>query len=177
MKIPDVSCKINAYCEINPSEDPKKVEQAIINILGDVDVKINNESINASSSNIESLKKIYDSIQSHRSKNAYRRQLKQNLNLDYSWFYLNKQAAYANQAMLWRIWQYYWTLSRQGELCPEVCKDDERFYSAQNRAIKFVCQNLKAIGLSDQAYCTSEGIGNLLNLINFKSVRGTIPNN
>ncbi len=96
MKAPEVACKVDAYCEINPSEDPKKVEQAITNILGDVDVKINNESINASSSNLESLKKIYDSIHSHRSKNAYRRQLKQNLNLDSSWFYLNKQAAYAN---------------------------------------------------------------------------------
>ena len=100
MKAPEVACKIDAYCEINPSEDPKKVEQAITNILGDVDVIINKESIKASSSNLESLKKIYDSILSHQSKNAYRRQLKQNLNHDSSWFYLNKQAAYANTVAL-----------------------------------------------------------------------------
>jgi len=100
MKIPSVACKINAYCEINPSEDPKKVEQAITNILGDTDVEINKESISATSTNLESLKKIYNSIHSHRSKNAYRRQLKQNLNLDSSWFYLNKQAAYANTVAL-----------------------------------------------------------------------------
>ena len=100
MKVPSVACTINAYCEINRSEDPKKIEQAIRNILGDVDVRINNDSINASSSNLESLKKIYESIHSHQSKNAYRRQLKQNLNLDYSWFYLNKQAAYANTVAL-----------------------------------------------------------------------------
>ena len=100
MNVPDVSCTIDAYCEINPSEDPKKVEQAITNILGDIDVKINKESINASSSNLETLKKIYDSIHSHRSKNAYRHQLKQNLNHDSSWFYLNKQAAYANTVAL-----------------------------------------------------------------------------
>lgn len=100
MKVPDVSCKINAYCEINPSEDPKKVEQAITNILGDIDVKINKSSISASSSNLESLKKIYESIHSHQTKNAYRRQLNQNLNIDSSWFYLNKQAAFANTVAL-----------------------------------------------------------------------------
>jgi len=96
MKVPGLSCRINAYCEINPSEDPKKIEQAITNILGDIDVKINKESVSASSSNLESLKKIYESIHSHHTKNAYRRQLNQNLNLDSSWFYLNKQAAFAN---------------------------------------------------------------------------------
>jgi uncharacterized protein len=100
MKVPDVYCKINVYCEINPSEDPKKVEQAITNILGDIDVKINKESISASSSNLESLKKIHESIHSHQSKNAYRRQLNQNLNFDSSWFYLNKQAAFANTVAL-----------------------------------------------------------------------------
>ena len=100
MQVPDVSCKINAYCEIKPSEDPKKVEQAITNILGDIDVKINKSSISASSSNLESLEKIYESIHSHQTKNAYRRQLNQNLNIDSSWFYLNKQAAFANTVAL-----------------------------------------------------------------------------
>lgn len=100
MKAPTIACKINVYCEINPSEDPKKVEQAITNILGDTDVKINNGSVSATFSNLESLKKIYDSIHSHQSKNAYRRQLNQNLNHDSSWFYLNKQAAFANTVAL-----------------------------------------------------------------------------
>ncbi len=96
MKIPSISCKIDAYCEINSSEDPKKIVQAITNILGDIDVKINEESVSGSSSNLESLKKIYESIHSHHTKNAYRRQLNQNLKIDSSWFYLNKQAAFAN---------------------------------------------------------------------------------
>lgn len=100
MKAPTIACKINVYCEINSSEDPKKVEQAITNILGDTDVKINSESVSATFSNLESLKKIYDSIHSHQSKNAYRRQLNQNLNHDSSWFYLNKQAAFANTVAL-----------------------------------------------------------------------------
>jgi len=100
MKMPDVSCKIDAYCSINPSEDPKKVEQAISNILDDVDISFTKESLKATSSDLESLQKIYESIHSHQSKNAYRRQLNQNLRDDSSWFYLNKQAAFANTIAL-----------------------------------------------------------------------------
>ena len=96
MKTPDVSCKIDAYCSINPSEDPKKVEQSLTNILVNVDVTINNETLKASSSNLESLQKICEAIHSHQSRNAYRRQLNQNLRDDSTWFYLNKQAAFAN---------------------------------------------------------------------------------
>jgi len=100
MKTPDVSCKIDAYCSINPTEDPKKVEQAITNVLVDVDVKINKETLTATSSSLESLEKIYEAIHSHRSKNAYRHQLNQNLRDDSSWFYLNKQAAFVNTIAL-----------------------------------------------------------------------------
>ncbi|HSG73622.1 MAG TPA: RNA-binding domain-containing protein [Nitrosopumilaceae archaeon] len=100
MNIPDVPCKIDVYCSINPSEDPKKVKQAITNILFDVDVEINKESLKATSTNLESLEKIYESIHSHQSKNAYRRQLNQNLRDDSSWFYLNKQAAFVNTIAL-----------------------------------------------------------------------------
>jgi len=100
MKTPDVSCKIDAYCSINPTEDPKKVEQAMTNILVDVDVKISKESLKATSTSLESLQKIYEAIHSHKSKNAYRRQLNQNLRDESSWFYLNKQAAFANTVAL-----------------------------------------------------------------------------
>jgi predicted RNA binding protein with dsRBD fold (UPF0201 family) len=100
MNIPNVPCKIEAYCSINPSEDPTKVKQAITNILFDVDIEINKESLKATSTNLESLEKIYESIHSHRSKNAYRRQLNQNLRDDSSWFYLNKQAAFVNTIAL-----------------------------------------------------------------------------
>jgi len=100
MKTPDVSCEIDAYCLINPSEDPKKVEQAITNVLVDVNVKINKETLRATSSSLESLEKIYEAIHSHQSKNAYRRQLNQNLRDDSSWFYLNKQAAFVNTIAL-----------------------------------------------------------------------------
>ena len=100
MKTPDVSCQINAYCSINPSEDPEKIKQALSNVLVDIDITINKESMKATSANLESLQKIYESIHSHQSANAYRRQLNQNLNANSSWFYLNKQAAYANVVAL-----------------------------------------------------------------------------
>ena len=100
MNTPNISCKIDAYCSINPSEDPIKVEQAITNILVDVDIKINNESLRATSTNLESLQKIYEAINSHHSKNAYRRQLNQNMSDESSWFYLNKQAAFVNSVAL-----------------------------------------------------------------------------
>ena len=100
MKTPNVSCTIDAYCYINPSEDSKKVEQAITNILVDVDVKINKESLRVTSTSLESLQKIYEAINSHHSKNAYRHQLNQNMTDESSWFYLNKQAAFANSVAL-----------------------------------------------------------------------------
>ena len=100
MKTPDVSCKIDAFCSLRQSEDPKKVEKAITNILVDVDVKINKDSLKATSSSLDSLQKICEAIQSHQTQNTYRRQLNHNLADESTWFYLNKQAAYANTIAL-----------------------------------------------------------------------------
>lgn len=100
MKIPDVTCSIEVYCSINPSEDPKKVEQALSNILSDIDIKINQESLKATSKNLESLTRIFETIHSRKSQNNFRRQLNHNLIDDSTWFYLNKQAAFANVVAL-----------------------------------------------------------------------------
>ena len=100
MKIPNITCKIEAYCTINPSEDPQKVENAITNILTDVDVKINKDSLKATSKNLESLRRIYETIHSRKTQRTYRRQLNQNLTDDSTWFYLNKQAAFAKAVAL-----------------------------------------------------------------------------
>ena len=100
MRIPDISCKIDAYCTINPSEDPQKVENAISNVLVDMNIITNNETLKATSNNIESLSKIYEVVHSRKTLKAYRRQLNQNLLDDSTWFYLNKQAAYAKTIAL-----------------------------------------------------------------------------
>ena len=100
MRIPDVPCKIDVYCSLNPSEDPQKVEQAVSNILLDLVFKFNKETLIATSKNLECLSRIYETIHSRKTKNAYRRQLNQNLMGDSTWFYLNKQAAFANSIAL-----------------------------------------------------------------------------
>ena len=100
MQIPTLSCKVEAYCPLFPSEDPSKLRKTLENILHDTDIKETPNSIKAISKSLTSLEKIYDVIQSRRSQRAYRRQLMTNLRDDNTWFYLNKQAAFMNTIAL-----------------------------------------------------------------------------
>jgi len=92
----DIDCKISAYCAINPSENIDKIRTAISNVLIDMDEKIVGNSLIANSNNYESLSKIYEIIRAKNIKKVYRRNLRQNIVDDSTWFYLNKQAAFAN---------------------------------------------------------------------------------
>lgn len=94
--IPAVNCTIEAFCEINPSEDSQKIQQAISNILDDAEFNLTEGSIKATSKDISSLSKIHESIQNRNSHRVYMRFLNNNLDNDLTWFYLNKQAAFAN---------------------------------------------------------------------------------
>lgn len=94
MRSPNVSCKIEIFSSINPSEDPKKVETAILNIFPDANIKTNEFSITSNSKDLHLLEKIYDTIHSNHSQKIYQRQLEKNLDNDSTWFYLNKQAAF-----------------------------------------------------------------------------------
>jgi len=96
----DVDCKVSAFCTINTSEDINKVRTAVSNILTDVDEKITGDSLVANSNNYESLTKIYETMRSRKTKSAYRRHLMRNMTEDSTWFYLNKQAAFANVTVL-----------------------------------------------------------------------------
>ena len=96
MRSLDVDCKISAYCAINPSEDIDKIQTAVSNVLIDMDEKIVGNSLIANSNNYESLSKIYEIIRAKNIKKVYRRNLRQNIVDDSTWFYLNKQAAFAN---------------------------------------------------------------------------------
>jgi len=100
LEIPDLDCQIDVYCSINPSEDPSKVKQAVSNVLSNMEIQVDDTSLKASSQNLESLSNIYETIQSHRSQRAYRRFMKKNLSENTTWFYLNKQAALADSAVL-----------------------------------------------------------------------------
>ena len=100
MRSLDVDCNVSAFCMINVSEDVNKVRTAVSNVLTDMDEKITGDSLVANSSNYESLTKIYETMRSRRSKSAYRRHLMRNMANDSTWFYLNKQAAFANVVAL-----------------------------------------------------------------------------
>ena len=100
MLIPNVSCKISAYCPIYPSEDPKKVKLALTNIFEDAKITIEKNSVKASSNNLEVLEKIFEVIHSRKTQRIYRRHMNNNLVDDSTWFYLNKQAAFVNTIAL-----------------------------------------------------------------------------
>jgi len=93
MRTPSISCKIEITSSINPSEDPKKIEAAILNIFPNIKIKIDNFSMISNSKDLNLLEKIYDVIHSNQAQKIYQRQLEKNLEDDSTWFYLNKQAA------------------------------------------------------------------------------------
>jgi predicted RNA binding protein with dsRBD fold (UPF0201 family) len=97
IKIPTLSCKIELFCSLNPSEDPNKVKFAVENILSNCSIKIEKFSIKASSDDLHSLEKIQENISSMKSQRIYRRTLEKNLDANSTWFYLNKQAAFAER--------------------------------------------------------------------------------
>ena len=96
MRSLDADCKISAYCAINPSEDINKIRTAVSNVLINMNEKIVGNSLIANSNNYESLSKIYEIIRAKNITKVYRRNLRQNIADDSTWFYLNKQAAFAN---------------------------------------------------------------------------------
>ena len=61
-----------------------------------MDEKIAGDSLVVNSSNYESLTRIYETMRSRKSKSAYHRLLMRNMANNSTWFYLNKQAAFAN---------------------------------------------------------------------------------
>ncbi len=97
MKIPSISCKIEMFCSVNPSEDPKKIKKAISNIFTNSTIKTETFSISAQSKDLKSLEIIYEAIHTKQSQKIYRRKLEKNLENDTTWFYLNKQAAFVEK--------------------------------------------------------------------------------
>lgn len=97
MNIPSLKCKIEIFSSVNPSEDPSKVKSAILNIFPDCKITIEKYSIKGNSNDLNSLEKIYDSIHSMQFQRIYQRRLEKNLENNSTWFYLNKQAAFAEK--------------------------------------------------------------------------------
>tara|TARA_Y100000590_G_scaffold414666_1_gene511748 strand:- start:775 stop:1158 length:384 start_codon:yes stop_codon:yes gene_type:complete len=91
---------IEIFCQINPSEDPKKVEQAINNIFPSLELQISETEIIGSTTQISILSPISKSIHEKNVKSAYQRILKRNSDESSTWFYLNKQAAFVETVAL-----------------------------------------------------------------------------
>jgi uncharacterized protein len=98
--IPQIDCKIETVCQINPSEDPEKIKQVFANILDDFELKMDRFSAKAVSKRLESLSKIHESIHKHQSRKVYWRFLNDNVDGNTTWFYLNKQAAFVSSIAL-----------------------------------------------------------------------------
>ena len=97
MNIPSLSCKIEMFCTVNPSESIKKIEKAISNIFPYSIINNNNLSINAKSKELRSFEKIYQFIHNNKLQKNYLRSLEDHLQDDTTWFYLNRQAAFVEQ--------------------------------------------------------------------------------
>ncbi len=96
MKIPDISCKIEAYAAVNPSEDLEKIRTALSNVILDANYEYKEGSLKATSKDLHSLSKIQETIKKRKVNRVYRRQMRYNTTDDTTWFYLNKQAAYVD---------------------------------------------------------------------------------
>ena len=97
MKIPNLSCKIEMFCTVNPSESIEKIEKVISNIFPYAIINNNDLSINAQSKELRSFEKIYQFIHNNKLQKIYLRSLEDNLQDNTTWFYLNKQAAFVEQ--------------------------------------------------------------------------------
>ena len=95
-----MSCEIQVFCEINPSEDPSKVKTAVLNIFPELEISISDELLIGKSNDIGTLSNISESIHTKNTKNTYQRILKKNSNENSTWFYLNKQAAFVSTVAL-----------------------------------------------------------------------------
>jgi len=97
MNTPNLSCKIEMFCTVNPSESIEKVEQTISSIFPYSVIKNNEFTINAISKELRSFEKIYHFVHNNKLQKNFLRSLEDNLENDTTWFYLNKQAAFVEQ--------------------------------------------------------------------------------
>lgn len=97
MKIPNIDCKVEITCIVNPSEDIEKIKKSISNILPNSKIEFKNFLIYAQSKDLYSFENFYDVIRSKKSYKTYARNLENNLKNNSTWFYVNKQAAFVEQ--------------------------------------------------------------------------------
>ena len=100
MKFPNLDCQIEVFSSLNPSEDPEKIKKAILNIISECDIEIEDFSVRAKTNDLQTLEKIHEYVISSQSQKVLQRQLKKHLEKNSTWFYLNKQAAFVERVIL-----------------------------------------------------------------------------
>jgi predicted RNA binding protein with dsRBD fold (UPF0201 family) len=90
--------KISAM--LQPTEDPMKVSKAIMNLFGDIPIKIEEHEISASLMGIKSLEKFKGVIAQDRIRDTLRKVLTRWSKNDLLSFGLNRQAAFAGHVSL-----------------------------------------------------------------------------
>ena len=100
MRIPRVDCAVSCHAPVHPSEDPLLVSRAITNIFGGLRTAASGDGVGFRSAAPGVLRRVYETVRSRRSHRLYRRYLDANLDGDATWFYLNKQAAFADVVAL-----------------------------------------------------------------------------
>lgn len=100
MNFPTIKCSIEISSMINPSEDPSKIQQAISNIFSYVTFNNTNSFVTAISKDLKSFEKINEVIHLKHLQKNYKHNLEKNLLDNTTWFYLNKQAAFADKIVI-----------------------------------------------------------------------------
>ncbi len=94
-----VEVTVFVEADINPTEDPKKVETAINNVIGNLSITVKpaakGSALNGTAKGQDSLVKLRNILRNDRVRDASRRLLHKSVKGNTIEFYLNKQVAYA----------------------------------------------------------------------------------
>lgn len=93
--VPEVPVEIRVECDVYPSEDPAKVVRAAKNVIGNCSPELIDGRLRVLTKNLETLSTIYEQVRSRRILGVFSKVLMRNMQGNSTWFYLNKQAAYA----------------------------------------------------------------------------------
>lgn len=93
-----VTVRVRVEAILNPSEDPRKVSQALINVVGQQfsdRVRVGDYKVTLEAEGLDALSVMYRQVRSRRTMAVLRRLLRRNKSGSKSWVYLNRQAAYS----------------------------------------------------------------------------------
>ena len=94
------SIEVIVITPINLTEDVQKVVFAVKNLLPDSELAIRKNNLYTKMNNFDGLRKIKDKIRSKKTLAVLQRILYNNYNMQSTWFFLNKQAAFSDVVVL-----------------------------------------------------------------------------